>query len=526
MIYNKRRFQKFLLLVGIVVLIACSCKPDSSKKDLAKLSLKTPRDTVRPMDTTKIESFFLKYPEFSTHKLNVTQLYQKYNRFIWFKNNGLTEFAQVLFNQVVQLDNEGIKTPVPYRHQYDEIFYTEKGNLATITSELLISCLYFYYIKNVYEGIDTEISENLQWHLPREKVSYASLLDTLMLKPDLIGKERPAFFGQYYNLRKALWQFKQIEKKGGWKSIAFSPEMLPFKKGDTSATVASVRSRLFKEGYIANDSGELIFDNELIDGILKYQRRHNRTSDSLITKSLISELNIPVAERIKTISVNMERCRWITPNLIKAKEFIAVNIPSYRLHYIQNGKPVLISKVVVGRELNKTVVFSGEMSYIVFNPYWNVPNSILKNEIVPEMHKDPNYLSKHNMEWHEGRLRQKPSKNNSLGLVKFMFPNSNNIYLHDTPAKSLFNQEQRAFSHGCIRVEKARELAIAILGTDSDEKKIDRLMDGSEEKVVKLKEKIPVYIAYFTAWADEDGNIAFFKDIYNRDTELAQLLHL
>ena len=222
----------------------------------------------------------------------------------------------------------------------------------------------------------------------------------------------------------------------------------------------------------------------------------------------------------------MERCRWITPNLIKAKEFIAVNIPSYRLHYIRNGKPVLISKVVVGRELNKTVVFSGEMSYIVFNPYWNVPNSILKNEIVPAMRKDPNYLSKHNMEWHEGRLRQKPGKNNSLGLVKFMFPNSNNIYLHDTPAKSLFNREQRAFSHGCIRVEKARELAIAILGTDSDEKKIDRLMDGSEEKVVKLKEKIPVYIAYFTAWADEDGNIAFFKDIYNRDTELAQLLHL
>ena len=149
-------------------------------------------------------------------------------------------------------------------------------------------------------------------------------------------------------------------------------------------------------------------------------------------------MNIPISERIKTIMVNMERCRWVATDLGKAKEFIVVNIPSYRLNYFKEGKVALTSKVVVGTTMNKTVIFSGMMSYIVFSPYWNVTPHIIKTEILPAIKKDKNYLANHNMEWNNGNVRQKPGPRNSLGLVKFLFPNNYNIYFHDTPNRNLF----------------------------------------------------------------------------------------
>jgi murein L,D-transpeptidase YcbB/YkuD len=182
--------------------------------------------------------------------------------------------------------------------------------------------------------------------------------------------------------------------------------------------------------------------------------------------------------------------------------------------------------VVVGKTLNKTVIFGADMRYIVFSPYWNVPRSIIKKEIEPAMAKDPNYLSKHDMEWNGGNIRQKPGPKNSLGLVKFLFPNSNAIYLHDTPSKGLFNEEKRAFSHGCIRVAKPKELANLILKDDKNwsPQKIEAAMNKGVESWYSLKTKIPVYIGYFTAWVDTDGNIQFYDDIYSRDERLAAIL--
>lgn len=523
-----KKFQNAILFLGIMISISWACHQKNAGINRTKSLRVILHDTLPIIDTTQIQSFFLKYPEFKPYKADVKALYQKHNKYIWFKGNGLTEFAQVLFNQATQLGQEGLQSVIPYRDQYNEIFYNNSGNKVVLNSELLISCLYFYYIKNVFSGLDTEKSQSVHWNLPRETVSYSSLLDSLMIEPGLIKKERPEFFRQYYNLRKALQRFREIEKKGGWNTIKITTGSTSFKPDDTSKTITEVRTRLYIEGYIKSDSGERMFDRQLLEGVSKYQIRHNRNTDSRISPSMISELNIPVSDRIKTISVNMERCRWITPRLIKAKEFIAINIPSYRLHYIRDGKPVLVSKVVVGSELNKTLVFSGELSYIVFNPYWNVPSSILEKEIKPAVRKNKSYLEQHNMEWTKGRLRQRPGKENALGLVKFMFPNSNNIYLHDTPAKSLFNKEDRAFSHGCIRVEKARELAIAIMAKDAGwtQAKVDQKMDGSSEKIAYLHNIIPIYIAYFTAWADDDGNISFYNDVYNRDEDLAKLLHL
>jgi len=237
--------------------------------------------------------------------------------------------------------------------------------------------------------------------------------------------------------------------------------------------------------------------------------------------------NVPIDKRIRTLMVNMERCRWLPPTLLETPEYITVNIPAYHLTYIKDGKRTLDSDVVVGDEENKTVVFSGKLSYIVFSPYWNIPESIVEKEILPGIEKDPNYLENHRMEKVGEHYRQLPGDDNSLGRVKFMFPNNNNIYLHDTPAKSLFKREERALSHGCVRVAKARELAIAILQDDRDmsPEKIDEAMHADAPKEYPLKRKIPVYLTYFTATADENGNATFYDDVYDRDGRLSRMLY-
>jgi murein L,D-transpeptidase YcbB/YkuD len=241
---------------------------------------------------------------------------------------------------------------------------------------------------------------------------------------------------------------------------------------------------------------------------------------------MIRSMNIPLKSRIKTLMVNMERCRWIPTEMSQAKQYISVNIPSYELVYYKNGKPALESNVVVGKVMNQTVIFSGMMKYIVFSPYWNVPPSIIKKEIKPALEKDKDYLAKHNMEWDKGRIRQKPGPQNSLGWVKFLFPNSNNIYLHDSPAKSLFNRNSRAFSHGCIRVAKPLELAQTLLEDDPNwtPDKVEKTMYAGTESWCTLKEAVPVYIGYFTCWVDDAGILHFYDDVYKRDGRLSELI--
>jgi murein L,D-transpeptidase YcbB/YkuD len=184
------------------------------------------------------------------------------------------------------------------------------------------------------------------------------------------------------------------------------------------------------------------------------------------------------------------------------------------MNYFKEGKTLLNSKVVVGKVMNQTVIFSGMLQYVVFSPYWNVPKSIIDKEIAPAMKKNKNYLAQHNMEWNNGNIRQKPGPKNSLGLVKFLFPNSNSIYLHDTPSKSLFKEEKRAFSHGCIRLEKPIELAYLLVKDDKN---------WTMEKYT-LKHKIPVYIGYFTAWVNEYDEVQFYDDVYARDECLTSYL--
>jgi murein L,D-transpeptidase YcbB/YkuD len=514
--------RKLILPFTVILFLfaTISCKKNEVTKSSDEFSF----------DSTLVKTFFTKYPKLKKHQADVEKLYRKHQyHYVWYDKNGVNEFGNALYNKINNLDEEGIQAVVPYKEKLDQFYEDydddQKPNMET---ELLLSSLYFFYANQVFHGIDIKKSNKLGWFLPREKQAYGNYLDSLLIRSSLINKDKKGVISQYFLLKDVLENYREIEKKGGWKKITIDPNVKAYKPGDKAETIAQIRERLFINGDITSDSKSSTYDQELATGILRYKKRNGILINTAILPEHINEMNVPVAERIKTIIVNMERCRWISDNINKAEELIFVNIPAYQMTYFKKGKPALISNVVVGKVLNKTVIFSAPMRYIAFSPYWNVPTNILKKEVLPEIEKNPNYLAEHNMEWDNGNVRQKPGPDNSLGKVKFLFPNSNAIYLHDTPAKSLFGNEDRSLSHGCVRVAKAKELANLILKDDKNwtPEKIEEAMNSNEEFKYTLKEKIPVYIGYFTAWVDHSGSIRFYDDIYKRDEHLASLLFI
>lgn len=527
----KRILVISLFLTNILLIVGLPTTTKASSLSIASAALhyqKIPSFPPVPFDSTLVAPFFAKYPKFKYLKQEVIQLYRKHNyEFLWHNSNGRNEFASLLYNKVNNLDQEGIKTRVPYAEKIKTIFQNiDNIDKPDVEVELLMSSLYFYYAARVFKGIDPNKSKELGWYLPRKKQSYVTRLDSLLQDPSLINKPDKDLLGQYYQLKAALKDYRNIEKKGGWNPIVLPSKMKSLKPGDTAAVILQIRNRLFTTGDLKNDSKVNEYDDELLAGVLKYKERNAFSADPELLPKHIKDMNVPIQERIKTLMVNMERCRWLSPSLTKNEQYIMVNIPSFTLTYFKDGKAVLTSKVVVGKSMNKTVVFSGQMSQIIFSPYWNVPPSILRKEILPAIAKNSDYLASHDMEWVGNRVRQRPGGQNALGKVKFVFPNSHIIYMHDTPSKSLFDKEQRAFSHGCIRVEKPRDLAIMVLEGDKNWpiEKIDAAMNQDVEKTHNLKTKIPVYIGYFTSYVDREGEVHFYDDIYGHDARLLETL--
>jgi murein L,D-transpeptidase YcbB/YkuD len=252
---------------------------------------------------------------------------------------------------------------------------------------------------------------------------------------------------------------------------------------------------------------------------------HAIVVDSILGDSTVDAMNKPADYRVAQIAANLERYRWMPRSL--GGRYIWVNVPAFRLEAYDSGQKVLDSKVVVGQNYQDktTPAFADSMEFVVFRPYWNVTDDIAEKEIWPKVESDPSYLAENDMETYQEagktRIRQRPGEKNSLGYVKFLFPNDFNIYLHDTPAKSLFDKDVRAFSHGCIRVEKPVELAEWVLGWPA-EKVEEAMHEGPDNHQVRLPKKIPVYITYFTAFA-QDGQLHFGNDLYDRDDALVQL---
>ena len=481
-----------------------------------------------PFDSNLVTAFYNAYPELKKYRQDVSEVYRQHTYTqIWFDKQGVVEFGQTLYGKVRDLTSEGVLSKFPYQSKIDGVFRTDRENtLSPTETDLMLTNLYLFYAKKVYKGIDDTTTTDLGWLLPRKQAPYAALLDSVMSDPALLSRNDSVLFSQYYRLRDVLKRYREIEKKGGWPPIDIDPKLKAYKPGDTAKAILQIRARLLITGDIRQNNGSNRYDSELVAAVKKYQLRNGYNADIKISPRHIKEMNVPIGERIKKIIVNMERCRWISPEFGNAKNYIVVNIPSYKLSLVRNGKVEFESPVIVGENVTKTVIFSGMLSYIVFSPYWNLPQSIIAREVKPGMAKHKNYLEAHHMEWNNGQVRQKPGKNNSLGLVKFIFPNVDDIYMHDTPAKSLFSKEHRAFSHGCIRIAKPRDFAVEILKDDPEWSplKIDAAMHGGKELTCLVKPKIPVYIGYLTAWVNQQGEINFYEDIYERDARLAALL--
>ena len=350
-----------------------------------------------------------------------------------------------------------------------------------------------------------------------------------------LAQMRPQDEG-YAALQKQLDRWRGIAAKG-WPTVPAGPALKP---GDTAdpARLEALRARLAAEGIaiapasaspgapaggaMATRNGGAAYDRGLAAAVAEYQRRHAIGVDSILGEETVNSLNLSATYRLQQIAANLERYRWLPRTL--GSRYILVNVPAFQLTAFDQGKPALQMKVIVGQEYEdkKTPVFSDSMEYVVFRPYWMITPEIQAKEIEPKIAVDPGYMAKNDLEYFDDhgqqRIRQLPGPKNSLGLIKFMFPNDFNIYLHDTPEDQLFKKDVRAFSHGCIRLEKPEELARFVLGWPAD--KIDQQMhDGPNNHTVGLPRKIPVYITYFTTYV-VDGQLLFGNDLYSRDDEL------
>jgi murein L,D-transpeptidase YcbB/YkuD len=348
-----------------------------------------------------------------------------------------------------------------------------------------------------------------------------SMLDSLMSNAKNIRSYEPVN-RQYGLLRKFLVEYNKIHQSGGWKEVKLSSKKL--EKGDSAAAVASIKRRLHLVGDYLPDDTTHKFDDSLLVAVKRFQVRFGLSTDGVIGGNTLRRMNESLDQRIRQILVNMERIKWMPAE--PHGDYILVNIPAFKLFVFEQGKMNFSMNVVVGSQQHHTVIFTGKLKHVVFSPYWNVPNGIMKNEILPAIKRDPNYLAKHDMEWYNGRIRQKPGPRNSLGLVKFLFPNNYNIYLHDTPSKSLFNETRRAFSHGCIRISEPQKMAEWILPDDANwtSDKIVSAMHAGKEKWVGVSKDVNVFIGYFTAWVDGQGQLNFRDDVYGHDKVLGEAM--
>jgi murein L,D-transpeptidase YcbB/YkuD len=329
-------------------------------------------------------------------------------------------------------------------------------------------------------------------------------------------------------LKNKLIIYYEIDKKGGWDSINLKNKA--YRVGDSAEVILALKKRLSITGDYAGETTSLKFTEQLKLGLLHAQERLGLNADGVLGKSAANELNVSVKDRIEQMLINMERLKWM-PNESSGVRLVA-NIPEFTLHVFNGNQQDFSMKIVVGKAGHNTVIFTDSLSYIVFNPYWNIPQSIVRNEILPAMRRNGNYLRRNNMELTGTSnglpvIRQKPGPKNSLGRVKFIFPNNYNIYFHDTPAKTLFDLQDRAFSHGCIRLGEPEKLADYLLKDNPDwptSKIHDMMVNGGKNTWVKLKEKIPVYLVYFTAWVTKDGALNFRDDIYGHDAKMKELM--
>jgi L,D-transpeptidase YcbB len=418
--------------------------------------------------------------------------------------------------------------------------------------DLLFTDTFLTYGSHLLSGRLSPRKVDRDWTIPPRSRDLAAVLQEALTHgtlPESLRALKPLNHN-YSQLREVLESYRKVEQAGGWPILSDGPNL---RQGDQGPRVRTLRARLRAGGDLAegrseaNQKESAVFDKTVTEAVLRFQRRHGLQETGVVGPLTRAALNVPVSERIRQVELNMERWRWLPDEF--GTRYILVNIPDFKMDVFENGQRVMESKVVVGQLERQTPIFTADMTYLVLSPRWHIPRSIAVRDKLPQLRRNPQALARQNIQiftsggqrvdpgavdWSavtarnfNYQLRQEPGPRNALGGVKFMFPNSHNVYLHDTPSRDLFNRNQRTFSSGCIRISNPLELAEYLLRHDPQwsQDALKRATTRGRERVVNLPEAVPVYLLYWTAWVDDEGLVHFRDDIYRRDQLMVKALY-
>jgi murein L,D-transpeptidase YcbB/YkuD len=536
----KNRLKLISGLLISVIVISCN---QPKKQSHASVSI-----SQHIIDSTYIVKYMNAEPQFKDQLDWAKKFYRERKfRLGWFKNNKLVPQADKLLDIIKKSGEEGLNPKQYQIKDFDQMFADLKNSENDTAKfialqrdiDLALTATYFVWATDYYRGlVIPKENQDIEWDVKGNKIKLHKALLTVL--GDRKSKYPYADFKplheQYARLKDVLAKYRKIQASGGWPRI---PENMKLKPEGKSPLIKILYKRLY--GQDTADTS-IVYDAKLVNAVKAFQSQNGLNPDGNIGSETVRLLNIPVEERIKTIILNMERWRWIPKSF--EPDYLLVNIPEYKLYVFEKGQQKMSMNVIVGKVLNSAPIFSDRLEFVVLSPYWNVPVSILQKEIAPHVVNNPGYLDRLDMEvvtnngervspssinWSSISddfnyvVRRRPGPRNDLGGVKFVFPNENNIYLHDTPHDELFSQAKRGFSHGCIRIEKPIDLAEYLLRNvpGYDRSTIINTINMRREKTVRLKQALPVYLVYFTSWVDANGNIYFYDDIYGHDKTLA-----
>ena len=557
MIVNAKRPIIGLSLLTIVLTLA-TCKTTNNNIQTDINDKTTQLNKTFPSNTNWEQDRIVDYNKLVKSSLWNDQINEFYHaldyQFAWFKKGKLTKNASELIAMLESSWREGLAAE---NYELPEIKMTildlqdltdqkEKYGQTAAQLDILLSQAYLNYASDITNGRHTPQQVDANWGTyPQKKQNLVSDLASALKKGDVqesLVELRPKTV-QYEKLMAAYQKLYLLSQNKAWLLPGYSTTRKAEEK-DSSSYVVHLKKYLFATGDLKKaDSTYLssqFFDNKLAEALKHFQFRHGLEQDGIAGKNTQQEMNKPIDYRLDQIRVNLDRLRWLPDDL--GNNHIEVNIPEFSLKYFENNQLVTHMNVVVGRNQNYTPVLKDTLSYLVFNPTWNVPRSIATNEMLPKIKDDPMYLARNHyvllkgsyiskdtinpleVDWSEitsdrfpYQIVQQPGQFNALGTIKFIMPNNHNIYLHDTPSHHLFSRAQRNFSHGCIRVENPLELAETLLKGQINNDSINKLLAEKEPKTVVLDKKVAVHMFYHTAWVDEQGNLQFREDIYNFD---------
>jgi len=465
---------------------------------------------------------------------------------IWTRDSGVKAKGKALLELLKAAEVHGLN-PDDYSIPdiEERIGSTNPEELAEL--DLIMSDVFADFGRDINQGRVLPQEASQRNHIEVKGPGPLNLIDGAEMADDLdpYVKSLLPKSQQYARLEAKLAEYKAIAALGGWPAV---PEGAALKPGADDPRIPTLRKTLSIMGDFkgkADDPGTL-YDEPLVEAVKAFQARHGLTDDGVIGPGTLSAINVPVEERIRLMVLNLERRRWMPDDL--GARYVFVNLADAYLKVVQDEdgreKTVHTARLVVGKPYSSTPVFSEMMKYVVFNPNWGVPASIANGEYLPKLRNDPGYLKRqkiriigpagevnpYSVNWSAMsripyQLRQDSGDGNALGRIKFMFPNRFNVYIHDTPSKSLFAKESRFFSHGCMRVQYPEQLAEVLLGQQGwTMEKINAQIGSGKQKIVNLDTKIPVHVTYLTAWVNKDGSAHFRPDVYQRDKQLAAVL--